>query len=83
MTDSVLTEVRDRVVLITINRPQAKNAIDKATAESISAAIDELESRDDLAAAVLTGAGGIFCAGMDLKAFLKGESPSIPAHCRR
>ena len=78
MTDSVLTEVRDRVMVITINRPLAKNAIDKETAEAISAAIDELESRDDGAAAVLTGAGGTFCAGMDLKAFLNGESPSIP-----
>jgi enoyl-CoA hydratase/carnithine racemase len=78
MTDSVLTEVRDRVMVITINRPLAKNAIDKETAEAISAAIDELESRDDAAAAVLTGAGGTFCAGMDLKAFLNGESPSIP-----
>lgn len=77
MTDSVLAEVKDGVVVITINRPQAKNAIDRSTAEAMCAIVDELESRDDLAAAVLTGAGGTFCAGMDLKAFLKGESPSI------
>jgi len=78
MTDSVLTEVKDRVIVITINRPHVKNAIDQPTAQAVNAAVDELESRDDLAAAVLTGAGRTFCAGMDLKAFLRGESPSIP-----
>lgn len=77
MTGSVITEVEDGVVVITINRPQVKNAIDRTTAEALAAAIDELESRDDLSAAVLTGAAGNFCAGMDLKAFLRGESPSI------
>lgn len=75
--NSVITDVEDGVIVITINRPEAKNALDRATAEALSAAVDELESRDDLAAAVLTGAGGTFCAGMDLKAFLRGETPSI------
>lgn len=77
MTEAVITEVNEGVLVITINRPEAKNAIDRATAEAVSAAVDELEARSDLAAAVLTGAGGTFCAGMDLKAFLRGESPSI------
>ena len=77
MNAPVLTEVKDRVIVITINRPEAKNALDRATAEAVSAAIDEFEERDDLAAAVLTGAGGTFCAGMDLKAFLRGETPNI------
>jgi enoyl-CoA hydratase len=83
MTDTtvaapVLTRVQDGVLVITINRPEVRNAINTATAEGIAAAIDELESRDDLVAGVITGAGSSFCAGMDLKAFLAGERPSVP-----
>jgi enoyl-CoA hydratase len=77
MSDPVLTEIADRVMVITINRPQAQNALDRSAAEAIAAAVDHFESSDELAVAVLTGAGGTFCAGMDLKAFLRGESPSI------
>src|SRR4051812_36309469 len=79
MTQSpeVLTERRAGVLVITINRPHAKNAMTKAAAEAIAAAIDELEGTDDLRAAVLTGAGGTFCSGMDLKGFLRGESPTV------
>jgi enoyl-CoA hydratase/carnithine racemase len=66
----------DGVRVITLNRPQVRNAIDHATAVQISTALDELDARDDLRAAVLTGAGTSFCAGMDLKAFLAGERPS-------
>jgi enoyl-CoA hydratase len=71
----VLTERRDGVQVVTINRPQARNAVDRETAEAISAALDELEGSDDLRAGVLTGAGGTFSAGMDLKAFARGERP--------
>jgi enoyl-CoA hydratase len=78
MSDPVITEVNGRVMVITINRPQAKNALDRSAATRIATAIDELEARADLSVAVLTGAGGTFCAGMDLKAFLRGESPAIP-----
>ncbi|OBJ46460.1 enoyl-CoA hydratase [Mycolicibacterium mucogenicum] len=63
---------------ITINRPQARNAVNADVAAGIAEAIDLLESRADLVVAVLTGAGGTFCAGMDLKAFVRGESASIP-----
>ena len=73
----VLTEVRDGVLIVTMNRPEAKNAMNKAQAEGISAAMDRLEAEDDLRCAVLTGAGGTFCSGMDLKGFLRGERPSI------
>jgi enoyl-CoA hydratase len=73
----VLTERRDGVLVITINRPQAKNAMTKAAAELIAAAIDELDGSEGLRAAVLTGAGGSFCSGMDLKGFLRGESPTV------
>ena len=74
----VLTEFVDGVALITINRPGVRNAIDLATSRAIAAAIDEFESRCDLSVAILTGAGGNFCAGMDLKAFGRGERPGIP-----
>ncbi|ALE17455.1 Enoyl-CoA hydratase [Altererythrobacter epoxidivorans] len=77
MSDDVLTEVRDGILIITINRPEAKNAMNKAAAEGIAAAIDRLDSEDDLRVGILTGAGGTFCSGMDLKGFLRGESPSV------
>ncbi|WP_277453207.1 crotonase/enoyl-CoA hydratase family protein [Janibacter sp. DB-40] len=74
----VLVDERPGVLVITINRPQAKNAVTLAVSEGIAAALDTLDSRADLSVAVITGAGGSFCAGMDLKAFLRGERPSIP-----
>lgn len=76
--DEVLVERRDGVQLITINRPRAKNALNENVARAVAAAVDELDADDDLRVGVLTGAGGVFSAGMDLKAFLKGERPSIP-----
>ncbi|MGB7654529.1 MAG: crotonase/enoyl-CoA hydratase family protein [Novosphingobium sp.] len=73
----VLTHVEDGVLIVTMNRPEAKNAMNKAQAEGISAAMDRLDAEDDLRCAILTGAGGTFCSGMDLKGFLRGERPSI------
>jgi enoyl-CoA hydratase len=75
--NEVLTEARDGVLIITLNRPEAKNAANKALAEGLAAAIDELEASDGLRCAILTGAGGTFCSGMDLKAFVSGETPNI------
>lgn len=77
-TAEVLTEVDGNVLIVTINRPEAKNAMTKAAAEGIAAAMDRLDAEADLRVAILTGAGGTFCSGMDLKGFLRGESPSIP-----
>ncbi|GAB3200722.1 crotonase/enoyl-CoA hydratase family protein [Nocardioides hungaricus] len=74
---AVLVERRGAVQIITINRPEAKNALDRAVAVGIRDAVDELDSDDGLRAGVLTGAGGVFSAGMDLKAFLRGETPAI------
>jgi len=74
----VLTESADGVMTITLNRPEAKNSVNLAVAKGIAAAIDELENSPELRVAVLTGAGGVFCAGMDLKAFVSGELPMIP-----
>jgi len=67
-TETVRFEVAERVAVITIDRPEVRNAIDHSTAEAIKAALDQLDARDDIAAGVLTGAGGFFSAGMDLKA---------------
>ncbi|WP_372730815.1 crotonase/enoyl-CoA hydratase family protein [Novosphingobium sp.] len=79
MSDAeVLTEVEGNVLIVTINRPAAKNAVNRAVAEGVAAAMERLDAESDLRCAVLTGAGGTFCAGMDLKAFLKGEMPSVP-----
>ncbi|MFC7497169.1 MULTISPECIES: crotonase/enoyl-CoA hydratase family protein [unclassified Nocardioides] len=77
MTDEVLVERRDGVQVITINRPEAKNAVNGGVAAGVAAALDELDGDSELRAGVLTGAGGTFSAGMDLKAFLRGESPSV------
>jgi enoyl-CoA hydratase len=63
------------VLVITIDRPEARNAIDRATAEGIAAALDRLDAEAALRAGVITGAGGYFSAGMDLKAFAAGERP--------
>jgi enoyl-CoA hydratase len=80
MTDdqpAVLTERRDGVLLITLNRPDARNAVNLALAEGIAAALDELDSDDSLSVGILTGAGKGFSAGMDLKAFVQGERPWV------
>ena len=73
----VLTERRGNVLVITLNRPEVRNAVNKGLAEGVAAALDELDADDGLTAAIVTGTGGYFCAGMDLGAFAKGESPWI------
>jgi enoyl-CoA hydratase len=71
----VLTEQRGNVLLITLNRPQVRNAVNAALAEGVGKALDRLDEDDSVSVGVLTGTGGFFCAGMDLGAFVKGESP--------
>ena len=78
MSNEVLVEHRGAVQVIVINRPEARNALNGAVAAGIRDAVDELDGLDELRAGVLTGAGGTFSAGMDLKAFLGGEVPSFP-----
>nr|WP_176592792.1 crotonase/enoyl-CoA hydratase family protein [Sphingobium sp. EM0848] len=77
MTTEVLTHCEDGVLVVTINRPDARNAANKAVAEGIAAAADMLDGDDSLRVGVLTGAGGTFCSGMDLKAFVAGERPVV------
>ena len=73
----VLTEVRDGVLIVTLNRPEAKNAATKLLSELVAAAMDELDGNDELRVGIITGAGGTFCSGMDLKGFLRGETPFV------
>jgi enoyl-CoA hydratase len=73
-TDPVLTERRGGVLLITLNRPEVRNAVNAALAAGVAAALEELDADEGLSAGVLTGAGGFFSAGMDLGAFVRGES---------
>jgi enoyl-CoA hydratase len=77
MSEEVLTEASDGVAVITINRPEARNAVNGAVARGIAAALDEFDASKDVRVLILTGAGGTFSAGMDLKGFLSGDSPSV------
>jgi enoyl-CoA hydratase len=74
-TDAVLSERRGNVLLITINRLEVRNAVNGAVAEGLAHALEELDADAELSVGILTGAGGYFCAGMDLGAFVRGESP--------
>lgn len=78
MSDEVLVEAEGGILTITINRPEAKNAMNKVAAEAIAEALDRLDAVEDLRVGIITGAGGTFCSGMDLKGFLRGESPMVP-----
>lgn len=77
MADAILVTVDDGIAVITINRPEARNAVNGDVARGIARATDELDARGDVRAAILTGAGGSFCAGMDLKGFLAGDVPVV------
>lgn len=73
MTEKVLVDVDDGLMTITINRPEVRNAVDREVSYGVCAAVDELDADPALRVGILTGAGGTFCSGMDLKAFLRGE----------
>jgi len=77
VTDAVLVEARDNVLVMTINRPEARNAVNADVAQGLAAALDRLDGETGLSVGVLTGAGGTFSSGMDLKGFLRGESPVV------
>src|ERR1700739_2420811 len=77
-TELVLAERRDGVLTITINRPAQRNAISRDVAVQLASALDLLDCDPALSVGVLTGAGGTFSAGMDLKAFAGGQTPILP-----
>jgi enoyl-CoA hydratase len=78
MSDAIRTEVSEGVAVITINRPEARNAVNGDVARGIAAAVEEFDGRRDISVLVITGAGGTFSAGMDLKGFLAGDAPIAP-----
>ncbi|MZR12181.1 crotonase/enoyl-CoA hydratase family protein [Maritimibacter sp. DP07] len=71
--NTVLTERDGAVLVVKLNRPERRNAIDRATSEAVAHVMDEFDADETLSCAILTGVGNHFCAGMDLKAFLDGE----------
>ena len=75
--EAVLTERRGRILIVTINRPEAKNACNAAVSHGLAAAMDTLDDDPGLSVGIVTGAGGSFCAGMDLKAFARGENVAV------
>lgn len=77
MSDPVLIDIHDGVMTITLNRPDAKNAVNLALAQGMAAALDQLDDDDSIRAGIITGANNTFCSGMDLKAFVRGEAPYV------
>ena len=67
-----------KLLVITLCRPAMRNAIDRATSQALADAMDRLDSDDTVTVGILTGEGGHFCSGMDLKAFVKGERIELP-----
>lgn len=74
----LIVEIKPPLLVLKINRPDARNAMTKSVAEGIASALEHLDSSPELAVAVITGSGGNFCAGMDLKRFARGELPKVP-----
>jgi len=77
MSNDVLVDIKDGVMVVTINRPKSRNAANAAVARGVAAAMDELDSNGAIRVAILTGAGNTFCAGMDLAGFVNGELPIV------
>ncbi len=77
MANEVTTEIKDRVMIITLNRPDAMNAVNQELANQLAAALDALDQDSNLSVGVLTGAGRGFCAGMDLKEFVSKGMPMV------
>jgi enoyl-CoA hydratase len=75
-SEAVRCDIDGPVAVITIDRPEARNAVNEAVAAGVAATLDELDERKDVQVIVLTGAGGTFSAGMDLKGFLAGQNPT-------
>src|SRR3954451_6369281 len=77
------TELHDHVLVVTMNRPEAKNALSPEMLVGLADAWDRIDSDPQIRCAVLTGAGGVFCAGADLKAMNDSQTPSAAAQGMR
>lgn len=78
-TAKLLVDVRDRVAVLTLNRPEVRNALDQDLRDALVATVSELDARDDVAAMVLTGADPAFCAGLDLVQLSAQPAGTAPA----
>jgi enoyl-CoA hydratase len=76
------TVVHDRVLVVTIDRPEVRNAVDRETAERLASAFRAFDADSALDVAVLTGAGGTFCSGADLKGVSEGRGNAVHADVR-
>ncbi len=77
MTDLIKSEVQGRVLILTINRPEARNAITYDTSFALAGALDRLDADDSIAVGILRGEGSTFCAGMDLKEFARTQRRAV------
>jgi enoyl-CoA hydratase/carnithine racemase len=77
--DVVSFEVQDGIAIVTINRPEVRNAVNRATSQGLASAFRRFEDDASLSVAILTGAGGTFCAGADLKAIATGQGNRVTA----
>ena len=77
MSEPVLVEKHGGTLVITINRPRQRNAVNRAVSLAVAAALDELDAEPGLRVGIITGQDGNFCSGMDLKAFVDGERPEL------
>jgi enoyl-CoA hydratase len=75
--DTVLVTRDGKVLIVTLNHPKVRNAVNSATARELAEAFQEFEDDDELCAAVLTGAEGTFCAGADLREVAEGRRTAI------
>lgn len=76
-SQTVLRERKGKVLLVSLNRPESRNAVDSATAAELGRAFQEFDRDETLHVAVLTGAGGTFCAGADLREIAEGRRPPV------
>jgi enoyl-CoA hydratase len=74
---TVTFETHDAIAVVTIDRPERKNAVDRATAEALAAAFRRFDDDSSLSVAILTGGGSVFCAGADLKALAEGNGNRV------
>jgi len=77
LTEEVIVERDGPILVVSINRPERRNAVTHAVSLGIAAAMDQLDDDDSLQVGIITGRGGSFCAGMDLHAFGDGERPEV------
>jgi enoyl-CoA hydratase len=77
LTDAVLFEVQGATAIITLNRPDQRNAVNADICDGLRNAVDRLENTPELRVGILRGAGKVFCAGMDLKAYLAGGADDV------